>query len=355
VAIRRHLHQILNLNRRQIKEETVNLVKVKYFLGHTEDLSISEYTYWSLEELKPGDIVNVPARFSTVKAKVTAINIPESEIADFRAKVKTIPAGAAAAPALPESKPEPKPLTGLAGAAAAAGAEIKVVDLFPEIPSPLPGITDSTTAIIKVGPEHDPAVLALAGEAKRLRDYAIARILASDADLKPATDDLAIIAKVRKLLTERKSDYLKPIKAHIDAVNAAFNSIMAPLEDADQITRKQVLAYNAAVGKRRQEAEEINRKKAELAKQEAQFNGTGEITIDTTPVDIPASITNVKTDMGMTSTMKVRKYRVIDFAKLPDQYKIENSALLNKVVKAGIPEIPGVEIFVEETLRVEAR
>jgi len=53
--------------------------------------------------------------------------------------------------------------------------------------------------------------------------------------------------------------------------------------------------------------------------------------------------------------MKIRKYRVINFAELPDQYKIENSALLNKVVKAGIHEIPGVEIYLEDTLRTTSR
>lgn len=214
--------------------------------------------------------------------------------------------------------------------------------------------TASVTAIIRIGPEHDPAVLKLAEEARSLRDYAVARVIVTDADLTPATQDLSIIAKVKKALVASKADYLKPIKAHVDAVAAAFASITIPLDEADTITRNKVKDYRAAVEKRRLEAEEINRQKQELAQREAAFSGTGETTVDTTPVVVPVPVNHVRTDMGAVGTMKVRKYRVVDFAKLPDQYKIENSALLNKVVKAGIPEIPGVEIYSEETIRVTA-
>jgi len=70
---------------------------------------------------------------------------------------------------------------------------------------------------------------------------------------------------------------------------------------------------------------------------------------------IPEAPKRIHTDMGSSGTMKIRKYRVVSFAELPDQYKIENSALLNKVVKAGIPSIPGVEIYLEDTLRVSTR
>ncbi|MFA6307090.1 MAG: hypothetical protein WC639_04775 [Patescibacteria group bacterium] len=213
---------------------------------------------------------------------------------------------------------------------------------------------NKTTAVIKVGPEHDPAVIALSADARRIRDYAVARMIVGDADLKPATDDLSVIAKIKKALTEKKADYLKPIKAHVDAVNAAFSSIMSPLEEADQVTRQKVLAYNAAVAKRQSEAEEINRKKAELARQEAQFNGTGEITIDTTPVVAPAPVSRVKTDMGTTSTFKVTKWEVVDFAAVPDQYKIIDAAKVTKLVKAG-GSIPGICVYEEESLRVTAR
>jgi len=71
------------------------IVKVQYYSETTEELSPREYTYYSADPLKVGDIVIVPVRDTTGKAKVSAIDVTESEIAAFRDKVKTIPAGAA--------------------------------------------------------------------------------------------------------------------------------------------------------------------------------------------------------------------------------------------------------------------
>jgi len=69
----------------------------------------------------------------------------------------------------------------------------------------------------------------------------------------------------------------------------------------------------------------------------------------------PEAPRRVHTEMGTVGQRMIRNDRTVDFALLPDQYKIENSALLNKVVKAGIPEIPGVEIYEEPTLTVNTR
>jgi len=210
------------------------------------------------------------------------------------------------------------------------------------------------TALIRIGPEHDPAVLALAQEARKLREYAAVRVIATDADLKPATEDLSIIAKVKKALAEKKADYLKPIKTHIDAVNAAFTSIIAPLDEADIITREKVKDYRVAVEKRRLEAEEINRRKQELARREAAFNGTGEITIDTTPVEAPAPVSRVVTDLGTASTMKIKKWELVDFKAVPDEFKMLDSGKVTKLVKAG-GTIPGIRVYEDESIRVTTR
>lgn len=87
----------------------------------------------------------------------------------------------------------------------------------------------------------------------------------------------------------------------------------------------------------------------------------GEITVDLTPVVAPAPVyapapvAKVQTDMGTTQTVKIRKYRLVDLSKVPAQYLMLNDSLVGKVVRAGIPEIPGIEIYEEESLRVTAR
>ena len=208
-------------------------------------------------------------------------------------------------------------------------------------------------ATVKVKPEDDPKVVALAHEAEGLRDYAVARVILTEVDLRPATDDLSIIAKVRKALTEAKAEYVKPIKGHLDDVNAAFARIMTPLEEADKVTRSKIMAFREVQARRAAEAEAINRQKEELARREAQFN-EGEITINTTPVEPPAPVKRISTDMGTAGVVRNLTWELVDFALVPDQYKLPDSAKITKLVKGG-GTIPGIRVFITESLRVTTR
>lgn len=213
--------------------------------------------------------------------------------------------------------------------------------------------TEIGTALINIHPESDTSVLSLVCEANRMRDFAIARVIAADADLSPATEDLSMIAKLKKALTEKKAEYYKPVKAHLDAISAAFQTILTPVEEADKITREKIMAYRAEQSRKAAEAEAINQAKLDLARREAALNG-GEITVDLTPVEAPAPVKKVQTDLGTASTMKVVKWELLDFAAVPDQFKVLDSAKVTKLVKAG-GGIPGIRVFEEETLRVTAK
>jgi len=213
--------------------------------------------------------------------------------------------------------------------------------------------TETVTALIKVNPESDTSVLSLLCEANKLRDYALARVIASDADLSPATEDLSLIAKLKKSLTEKKAEYYKPIKTHLDAVSAAFQSLLTPVEEADKITREKIMAYRTEQKRKADEAAAINQAKLDLARREAALNG-GEITVDLTPVEAPAPVHKVQTDLGTASTMKVLKWELVDFAAVPDQYKMIDAAKVTKIVKVG-GTIPGIRTWEEETLRITAK
>jgi len=69
----------------------LQIVKVQYHDGVS--FFGREDTYFSVDELKVGNIVTVPvgADGVTKKAQVLAINVPEKEIEAFRATIKTIP------------------------------------------------------------------------------------------------------------------------------------------------------------------------------------------------------------------------------------------------------------------------
>jgi len=210
------------------------------------------------------------------------------------------------------------------------------------------------TTIVRVKPEQDTEVQSFYQEAIRLQEYATARVITTAEDLKPATDDLSSIAKVKKALEEKRKEYLSPFRNHIEEISDAFKRLMEPILAADSITRDKMLAFDAEQKRIRREQEEINRKRKEAA--DAEMALKGELTESVDLVEVASEIpTTIRTDMGMVGQRMIRKYRVVDFALLPDQYKIENSALLNKVVKAGIPEIAGVEIWSEPIIAVNVR
>ena len=209
--------------------------------------------------------------------------------------------------------------------------------------------------LVLVKPETDAQLMAFYSEAVRLKEFAESRVITCNDDLKPANDDLVIIRKIKKGMEAKRKDYLSPFQNHVKEVNEAYKTLMEPIEQADKITTDKMLAFDAEQKRKRREVEAIEAEKLALARREAELKG-GEITVDLTPIEKPELAPDrIRTEMGSSGHMTIRKYRVINFTELPDQYKIENSALLNKVVKAGIPSIPGVEIYTEETLRVMVR
>ena len=210
------------------------------------------------------------------------------------------------------------------------------------------------TSLVNINPEADSQVIAFCNEALGLQKYAEARIIKTVEDLKPATDDLSIIAKVRKGMEERRKEYLKPLDDHRKAINDTFKMLMLPIETADQLTRKKILAFQGEQSRIRREQEEINRLRLEAAAKEAILNGKPIEPVEIIPLaqETPRKTT---TEMGSASAFKVRKWEIIDFQLVPDDLKVIDAGKVTKLVKAGIGSISGLRIWEEDSLRVNTR
>jgi hypothetical protein len=204
--------------------------------------------------------------------------------------------------------------------------------------------------LIKV--DEDGKLQSMYAEAEGLLRYAKERVVACDADLEPAAVDLSMMAKLKKAMDERRKEYLVPFQNHIKEVNEAYKSLMAPVIEADEITRRKILDYKAEQEKRRAAEAEINRLRTEAARAEAKLND-GAITesVGLVPVSAPAPKT-IRTDLGTTGTRKVRKWELIDFKQVPDELKVLDAGKISKLVKAGIGSIAGIRIWDDEILTV---
>ena len=203
-------------------------------------------------------------------------------------------------------------------------------------------------------PTQDQSVVALYNEAQKLLEYANSRVIVSADDTKAATNDLSLIAKLKKAMEAKRKDYLQPFQEHVKEVNEAYKTLMVPVEQADFVTRQKVMAYQREQARIAAEQEEINRLRMEAAQKEAALNN-GEIKEAVNLVEIQEVQKKVVTDMGSLGTMKVRKFAVEDITKVPAEYLRVDEVAIGKLVRAGIPSIPGIKIWTEETLKVSSK
>ena len=305
---------------------TTRIVKVRYCSETTGYESDREYTYFAESQLQVGDIVMVPIKDRDAKAKVSAINVPESEIEAFRDKVKTI--------SVPEQT-VPKPST-----------EAVIVGEWQQE-------SGKDIALLHIKPELNLKVIDLHNKALELNILAEQREIKVNDDLALATDGLALIRKLKKALEGLRKEYLDPLEQHKKDIRAAFDWLLAPVYNADKITSQKMLAFSAEQDRKRAEAQSIAREQAELAERAKQL--TGEI-IETAPVPVVEEAPKrVITDSGMESRNKTHwTWELIDKALVPEIYKKLDYGAISSAVKGskGTITIPGIRIFNNPTLEI---
>ncbi len=330
-----------------------NIVKVQYYSETADELSNREYTYFTMDQLKVGDIVMVSVKNRTTKARVSTINVPDSEIEAYRDKVLTITAGSHLMPGNTSS---------LADAAKKAGAEVTEVivsvkdsggqavveaDIMPPTETEFEmGKAWLPVAVIKVEPGKDPAVQALLLEVLIIQKCARERQVLSAEDVKVAANDLALIIPLKKRIVEVLKEYLGPIKQHVEDVNDAFKLLLDPLNEADRTTRVAVKEYDAKQEAIRAEQERINRLRMEAAQAEMELKGELSESVQVVEVQ-PEVPKHYRAEAGMLGKVDHWKAEVFDFALLSDDYKIENTQKLNAAARTYKDKrtIPGVRIY----------
>ena len=214
----------------------------------------------------------------------------------------------------------------------------------------------NTSLISLIDPTSDTEVINYHQEALKLRDYAEKRVIASVEDIKLATDDLSIISKLKKAMEEKRKEYVKPLQDRVEEINEAYKTFMEPIKVADSVTRQKMIAFDAEQKRIRREQEEINRLRIEAARKEMELKGELTESVDLVEV-VPEAPKRVSTELGTTGLRDTWKYEVMDFALVPDDYKMINAGVLTPVVKAskGKITIPGIRIYNEPIIAVNVR
>ena len=216
---------------------------------------------------------------------------------------------------------------------------------------------EQTTALVTIKPEAKAEVLPVYAQALKLLEYAERRFITKYDDIKPATDDLAIISNVKHTLEDKRKEYVQPLQAQVKTINDAFKVLMEPIEQADKITRDKILTFNKEQDRIRQEQEEVNRLRYEAAQKDAALHG-GEISESVDLIAVSAqSAKRIQTEMGTATQRDNWKWKLVDQSLVPEEYKVVDGTMLTAIAKKhhNSKPIPGIEFYNEPIIAVNAR
>ncbi len=325
------------------------IVKVQYYSETTRELSSRAYTYYSEDLLKVGDIVILPVKDTQGKAKVTEIDVLESEIEAFKDKVKTIPAGSV----LGYTEEIKLPVGGLAEAAQVAGAGVTVVDIVPEEEITILSPDMEGTAVVMVDAGKAPSFAKHLEAARRVLEIAKSCEIRTEADAKAVNDDLNVMAELEKGVDAERKTFTVPLNGYLSSINGEYKLITDPLTEAKQIYRKLLTAYKVEQKRKSDEAEKLNLDAVDLARRQAEANN-GEFTVETKPVPIPYAPKLTRTDQGKSGLVDHWVYEIIDIDQLSREFMVPDDAMLSSIATKQHDKKPvkGVRFYNEPKLRV---
>lgn len=202
--------------------------------------------------------------------------------------------------------------------------------------------------------EMEKAVATAKTQIQTIEQEAHGLAIEDDADVVIASHSLQQIAGHRKELETQRQFFVGPLNEQVKRINDMWKSITAPLERADAEIRGKMIDYR----KRQAEAAAAEKRRldAEAAKAQQRENKRA-AKAHVQPVQVVAPVPVVApppTTVGAVTARKVWKWRLVDRTKLPEKYLVVDGEALGRDVRGGAREIPGVEIYEEETLAVRA-
>lgn len=174
-------------------------------------------------------------------------------------------------------------------------------------------------------------------------------IIKSDDDLAAASQMLSDVKNLQKLITQEKKKALDPIKQTVEAIKGWFAPAEEKADAAESNLKRAMASYQDA------KSAEIARKQESIAKR----TEAGQLKPETAVRkmgEVGEAKTSVKTESGSATFSKVKKVRIVDRSKVPDEFwvidevAVRSHALVLSKSSGGIGEvIPGVEVY-EETV-----
>jgi len=194
-------------------------------------------------------------------------------------------------------------------------------------------------------------------------------VITSDDEVQKASDLVKFIKTLYKKAEDERTSLVKPFNDGVKAINARFKTYTDPLAQAETKVKKEILSYEQEKARlRREEAERVAKEEAEkalaLAAQQEQAGNIKEAEatfmhaaeVELSPV-VQSVVAPIRGDYGSTTSIrKTWTYRVTSMVALSSHNQGElvlaNDKAIKDLIKNGIRQINGVEIYQEESVAV---
>lgn len=220
--------------------------------------------------------------------------------------------------------------------------------------SPLPATATADLATI----EADPKVAPIVTKAHELLEFAKNLQVTNQHTAQQAVEVLAAAKRAKTTMETARKMFVGPLDKHVKSINGWFKSKLAPVTEADAITRKKLGEYQAQQEKIAPEEAERQRKEQEEAyrKQLAEAKERGESPAPVAIIEEESSPRAATfSTHGMAKTRSLGwTYEVTSLEQLDPAFKMEvpNDSLIKEAIEAGAREIPGLRIFEKTTIAV---
>lgn len=168
-------------------------------------------------------------------------------------------------------------------------------------------------------------------------------------DVENASAYLKEIKDMEKVVEEKRITFTKPLNESLKNINDTFKKMRQPLEQARDLLTRKILTW------KRIESERVAAEQAAYRKiQEAEAE-LCRLQNKTVKEEEPITIAPVVNKIGNMQTVKRWTFELVDFSKVPDDYKSLNNTEVNGAIRSGIRDIPGLKIYQEESLSIVNR
>lgn len=169
-----------------------------------------------------------------------------------------------------------------------------------------------------------------------------------------ATEMIAQASKLLKTLDADRKEKKKDANDYVRSVDSLFRPVNGKVKGIIDTLKKSLGAYQYKKELKRREDEKRAREAQAAAQAELdkQAKKAGVDSVELPDMVAPRTKEPIRTEIGTASTRTVWTFKILDPAKVPDNYKDINEKKINAAIKAGIREIPGIDIHEKPVVSV---